>query len=433
MRGDTTMLRIGTVFSGIGAFEHALERLHIPHTISFACDNGGIDIWKGKSEKEIADAKLFIHSIKDPKEKKDYIDNLYLNTRKTNFVERSYMSNYTLEKEHFHQDATFLDGNIYKDNIDIFVGGSPCQSFSIAGKKGGLEDTRGTLFYDFARLVKEIQPTVFIYENVKGVLSHDKGKTWAIMSNTFHELGYDWHYSVLTPTNYGIPQRRYRLFVVGFKRQTSFAFPLPKPLTTTMKDYLMDHTPEKYFLNEKGSTFVVNEEKIKKKHTQINGEISLCQKANQQFNLHGDFIYEPSPTPLNLIPDKYFLSSKLIKYVLSTDTKGYKVTPTIDTDIAKSLLATMHKMHRAQIDNYVTTNGRLRKLMPRECLRLMGFCDSFKQVVSDHQMYRQAGNSIVVDVLMAIVNEILQTNLFPSLSPSRNHLPLPTNTQKQAK
>lgn len=352
-------------------------------------------------------------SIKNPTERKKVVDSLYNASRKTNFVEISYKANYDIAKEHYYQDVMFLDGNRYKNQIDIFVGGSPCQSFSVAGKRAGLEDTRGTLFYEFARLVKEIQPKVFIYENVKGVLSHDKGKTWSIMQDVFSELGYFWNWSILNAKEYGIPQSRNRLFVVGFKEDVKFDFPTPIPLNSVMKDFLMDNTPEKYYLSEMASASVLDEKKIRKKYTQINGEIALCQKAQQQFNLQGDFVYEPiQKQDGSPIPEKYFLSDKLIKYVLSSGTKGYQVTPTIDTDIAKALVATMTKMHRANIDNYVTTNGRLRKLTPRECLRLMGFCDSFKIDVSDTQMYRQTGNSIVVDVLMAIINQINHTYIF---------------------
>ena len=97
------------------------------------------------------------------------------------------------------------------------------------------------------------------------------------------------------------------------------------------------------------------------------------------------------------------------KYVLSTGTKNFYSKPEINLNIARPLLTTMHKMHRAGVDNYVTTKGRLRKLTPRECLRLMGFSDNFKIVVSDTAIYQQAGNSIVVDVLIAIMTKILDT------------------------
>lgn len=396
------MLRLATVFSGIGAIEHALERMDIKHEIVFACDNGGVDPWDRMSIEEQLETKEYIHNIKDPKEKKNAIDKVYSERKKANFVERSYFANYDVTKDQFYQDVSFLDGKVYEGKVDLFVGGSPCQSFSIAGKRGGLDDTRGTLFYEFARLVNEIKPSVFVYENVKGLLNHDKGKTWQVMQNVFDDLGYKWEMQVLNAKDYGIPQSRPRVFVVGFKNKSSFKFPEKQELKTKVKDYLLDNTPEKYYLSEAASNFVLREDMLKKRYTQINGEVALCQQAQQQFNLHGDFVYEPD------IPEKYFLSDKLIKYVLSSGTKGFQVAPTIDTEVAKTLLATMTKMHRASIDNYVTTKGRLRKLTPKECLRLMGFCDSFEVVVSDTQQYRQAGNSIVVDVLIAIMEEVFK-------------------------
>ena len=393
------MLKLGTVFSGIGAIEHALERLSIPHDIAFACDNGNIeiDLERDEIEKNLKNLNSF-------KDKKAYVDELYAKKKKKNFVEESYQANYNIPQEHFHYDVRFLDGYQYRNEIDLFVGGSPCQSFSMVGKRGGFEDTRGTLFYEFARLVNEIRPKVFIYENVKGVLSHDGGNTWTIMQNVFSDLGYKWYSQVLNSKNYGIPQNRERLFVVGFLDQTAeFEFPEPQILTKTMQDFLLENTPEKYYLGDKGIDFVTSTKNLNKQYTQINGSIGLCQKANQQFNWHGDFIFEELPNPID---EKYFLSEKLVNYVMATGTKGFYTRPKIDLEIARPLLATMTKMHRAGVDNYVTTQGRIRKLTPRECLRLMGFCDSFKIVVSDTQAYRQAGNSIVVDVLMSIVKQI---------------------------
>ncbi|UOO93759.1 DNA cytosine methyltransferase [Vitreoscilla stercoraria] len=393
------MLKLGTVFSGIGAIEHALSRLSIEYEISFACDNGNIELNLEKDE--IEKNLLNLSSFRD---KKNYIDELYLRNKKKNFVEESYKANYNISQEHFHYDVRFLDGHQYRNEIDLLVGGSPCQSFSMVGKRGGFEDTRGTLFYEFARLVNEIRPKVFIYENVKGVLSHDGGNTWTIMQNVFSDLGYKWYSQVLNSKNYGIPQNRERLFVVGFLDQTAeFDFPSPQILTKTMQDFLLENTPEKYYLGDKGIDFVTSAKNLNKQYTQINGSIGLCQKANQQFNWHGDFIFEELPNPID---EKYFLSEKLVNYVMATGTKGFYTRPKIDLEIARPLLATMTKMHRAGVDNYVTTQGRIRKLTPRECLRLMGFCDSFKIVVSDTQAYRQAGNSIVVDVLMSIVKQI---------------------------
>ena len=330
------------------------------------------------------------------------------------------MANYQLDEKNFHWNVSFLDGNQYKDGVDLFVGGSPCQSFSLVGKQRGLADTRGTLFYEYARLVKEIRPKVFIYENVKALLSNDNGKTWETVSKVFTDLNYSWKYKVLNAKDYGIPQNRERVFVVGFrndlKLEKEFEFPQPIKLEKKMQDFLIDNAPGGYFLPEKGVDFVTDEKNLAKRYTQIDGEIQLCQKKNQQFNWHGDFVFqseEDAKKKIKVDLEKYFLSEKVRKYVLATGTKNFYSKPKTDLEVARPLLTTMHKMHRAGVDNYVTTDGRLRKLTPRECFRLMGFSDSFVIPVSDTSAYQQAGNSIVVDVLINIMNKIFES--YPKL------------------
>ena len=351
----------------------------------------------------------------DWKSRKEYVDSLYSGLEKKNKVKQSYMANYDISEDDFHWNVAFLDGKQYAGEVDLFVGGSPCQSFSLVGKQRGLEDTRGTLFYEYARLIDEIKPKVFIYENVRAVTSHDGGKTWEKMQEVFNELGYNFKWTVLNAKNYGIPQNRERLFVVGIRKDLpqkgSFEFPESVPLEKKMQDFLLDNVSGAYYLPKKGVEFVTSEKNLSKRFTQIDGEVALCQKKNQQFNWHGDFVFveenkDMEKTMENL--EKYFLSEKVEKYVLATGTKNFYSKPKTDLEVARPLLTTMHKMHRAGVDNYVHTQGRLRKLTPRECLRLMGFCDSFKIEVSDTSMYQQAGNSIVVDVLIAIMNSILK-------------------------
>lgn len=361
-----------------------------------------------------------IASFSTSEEQKEYVDSLYESKKSQNKVRESYLANYSLPEKHFHWNVSFLDGKAYSDCVDLFVGGSPCQSFSLVGKQRGLEDTRGTLFYEYARLVSEIRPKVFIYENVKAVLSNDEGRTWDTMQNVFTSLGYTWSYQVLNAKDYGIPQNRERVFVVGFRNDLQlakpFEFPQPIPLEKTMQDFLLDNVSGQYYLPTKGVDFVTSEKNLEKRYTQIDGDIQLCQKKNQQFNWHGDFVFvEEAKAKADLMQDleKYFLSEKVRKYVLASGTKGFYSRPQTDLPIARPLLTTMHKMHRAGVDNYVTTDGRLRKLTPRECLRLMGFCDSFKIVVSDTSMYQQSGNAIVVDVLMAILSQIRKS--YPAL------------------
>lgn len=360
-----------------------------------------------------------LESFKNEKEKKKYVDSLY--EKKVNFVKKSYCTNYEISEDDFHQNIAFLNATQYKGKIDLYVGGSPCQSFSIVGKRGGFEDTRGTLFYEYARVLKESQPRFFIYENVKGVLSHDEGKTWETMKNVFEETGYKFKDYILNAKDFGIPQHRERLFVIGFRNEEDYEkFEEPKKmdLKFTMKDFLEDFVEDKYYLPKKGIDFVTDDKNLNKRYTQINGDIALCQKANQQFNWHGDFIEEYTKEELEQmgkIEDKYFLSENVKKYIL--DDKFFmnnkENDKLIDLEIARPLTATMHKMHRAGVDNYISygkkldaEKRRIRKLTPRECFRLMGFCDSFKFVVSDTQLYHQAGNSIVVDVLISIIIQI---------------------------
>ncbi len=187
-------IRLGTVFSGIGAIEQALKRSSREYEQVFACD----------------------------------IDRS---------VKASYFANYEISNDRWFDDIHDIDGKYFVDNTDLLVGGSPCQSFSMVGKREGLEDFRGLLVYEFIRLVKEIKPAVFIFENVKGLLSHDKGNTWQILAESFMSIGYTIHWKVLNAKDYGIPQNRERLFVVGFKDFRFFSFPTPIPLTVSMQDF----------------------------------------------------------------------------------------------------------------------------------------------------------------------------------------------------
>ena len=268
-------------------------------------------------------------------------------------------------------------------------------------------------------MVKECKPKVFIYENVRGLLNHDGGNTWQIVQDVFDELGYRIYWQTLNSRDYGIPQNRERVFVVGFRDlKTKFEFPEPVDLKMTMQDLLEDTTDSKYVLGDKGVKFVTSSKNRRKRYTQINGDVALCQKANQQFNWHGDFVFDSVDDPgalefdeflfdLSTVEEKYYLSSKVRDYVLSPGTKTFRTAVKTDLEVARPILQSMHKMHRAGVDNYITyPKGRIRKLTPRECLRLMGFRDSHRIVVSDTQAYRQAGNSIVVDVLIAVFRQM---------------------------
>lgn len=378
------MIRLATVFSGIGAVEWAIKRLNLDHEIVFACDNGEREI-----EYNIEEERRKVFSMNGYNEKKQYVDNLYAkHTSSKNYVQQSYLANYPqLNKDKYFQDVVLLDGRDFKNKVDLFVGGSPCQSFSSVGFQSGLEDARGTLFYEYARLVSEIKPKVFIYENVRNLLNHDNGNTWLTIKRIFDNLGYTYKFDVLNAADYGIPQTRRRLFVIGFRNDLNidvdhnFVFPPEKKeLHFTMKDF----------------------------------SINRCDFGGMTFDNNGDIVLAQNPG----IPDnKYILSEKLYNYVMKTGTKSFVQKVEINKDIARTLLKTMGNRHRAGVDNYLSFDGTenlgsVRMLTEREAHRLMGFTDDYNIVVSRAQAYKQAGNSIVVDVLIEILKNIINTGVF---------------------
>ena len=415
-------MKLATVFSGIGAIEQSLRRLGIDHEIVFACDNGDVELnllsgkdledytrlTKLRSKKQLSDPaeikrleelgvkensiaegiRTQISSMSSKIEKKQFVDALYANnSRQTNFVKKAYMANYgdKLSENDFHLDIRFLDGRDYKkDKIDLLVGGSPCQAFSAVGAKYGLNDTRGTLFYEFARIVKETQPKVFIYENVRGLTTHDDGHTWEVMRSVFEN---DLNYRIAEPqvlnaSDYGIPQSRRRLFVIGIREDINckdFVYPEPVELQYCMQDFLENNCAAGHFTYDKTT---------------------------------GELIVKKVPGK----PDKKFtLTPAVQKYVLAGGTSNYKTSTETDLKIARTLMKMMTQHHRAGVDNYITVSKKplvLRQLSDREALRLMGYPDDFKIAVSSMQTLRQAGNSIVVDVMMAIVKQLYKTEVF---------------------
>lgn len=363
-------IKIATVFSGIGAAEQALKQMGIAHEIVFACDNG--ERYLAQEYDELCE---IISKRKREYKKKDksvtdsnIVTELYDETGKPNNVKKSYFANYDIDESRWYEDIRFLDGRKYKNQVDLFVGGSPCQSFSTYGRRRGLEDTRGTLFYDYARLIKEIQPKAFIFENVTGLLNHDKGKTWEVIQEVFKSLNYNIEMEVLNAADFNLPQLRKRVFVVGIRNNlkcSKFIFPKPVKLTHKSSEYLVsEKIPNKYYLGEKGFNFVTNRKKSEGR-ARYNQDIIGCQTANQQFNWVGDFRVE-SPKKRHYDDPRIFVGEH---------------------------------------------NGKpavVRQMLPIELLKLMGFED-FNIVVDDKVMWRQTGNSIAVPVIKAIIERIVDT------------------------
>lgn len=147
-------------------------------------------------------------------------------------------------------DIHNVDFSKYRDTIDLVSGGAPCQAFSYAGKKLGFGDTRGTLFAEFARCVSEVNPKMFLFENVRGLLSHDRGRTFNTIKHVFEELGYTLQYQVLNACYFGVGQKRQRLILIGIRNDLtstiSFDYPTPDDHWTTLRDVLQDVPPSPF-------------------------------------------------------------------------------------------------------------------------------------------------------------------------------------------
>ena len=242
-------------------------------------------------------------------------------------------------------------------DADVLIGGFPCQPFSVMGEQRGFEDARGTLFFRIAEIIKDKidrghKQAAIILENVKALRTHDQGRTFVTIKRILEkDLGYKVYDDILNSAEHGIPQTRNRTYIVCFANENAkFTFPEKEELDRTLQDVL-EHD----------------------------------------------------------VDQKYFLSDKILPTILSNGTGGYKAKSEIDLKIARPLCATMAKMHRACQDNYVTQNGRVRRLTPRECARLQGFSDTFVIPVSDCQAYKQFGNAVTVNVSRAVAEAVRES------------------------
>lgn len=244
-------------------------------------------------------------------------------------------------------------------NHDILVAGFPCQAFSQAGLKKGFEDTRGTLFFDVARIIKEKRPRVFLLENVKNLVRHDKGNTFDVIIKTLEELNYEVYAKVLAARDFGVPQNRERIYIVGFDKdkfnEINFTFPKATGQNTRVGDILETDVDSKYTISDK---LWAGHQRRKAEH-------------KEKGNGFG-----------------YTLFNSESKYTNTISARYYKDGSEILIDQGK--------------------DKNPRKLTPREAARLQGFPEKFKIPCSDTQSYKQFGNSVSVPVVYAIAEEILK-------------------------
>lgn len=260
------------------------------------------------------------------------------------FARKSYKAIHDTEGEIELHDITAVtneEWRKFRGTVDIICGGFPCQAFSIAGKrKGFLDETRGTLFFEIARAAKEIKPSLLFLENVKGLLSHDKGRTFRTILSTLDELGYDAEWQILNSKDYGVPQNRERVFIIGHLRgeRTRQIFPI---------------------FGKNGTTNQANIKQIGniKNSTSFGGN----PQTGRVYGIDG-------------------------------------ISPTLNT------------MQGGGLEPKILIDKKIRKLTPMECWRLQGFpdwaFDKAQEVNSNSQLYKQAGNSVTVNVIKAIAERL---------------------------
>lgn len=260
-------------------------------------------------------------------------------------------------------DITKVDENTIPDH-DILCAGFPCQAFSISGKQRGFEDSRGTLFFDVARIVRAKKPKIVFMENVKNFATHDNGHTLAVVKETMESLGYTFYQRVLNALDYGMPQKRERIYMVCFRNDLDiedFKYPAPFKLEKHVEDVLLnDEEAVKHLYVSRPDTYYSTT--FDDKYSDSTIRLGIINKGGQ-----GERIY----------------STKGIAITLSANGGGVF----------------------AKTGGYLV-NGKPRRLHPRECARLMGFPDSYKMCDNPSQAYKQFGNSVVVDVLQYITQQI---------------------------
>jgi DNA (cytosine-5)-methyltransferase 1 len=399
-------IKTGSDFSGVGAFDQALNRLGIEQDKLFACD-------MDKYARE-----TYIHNYGKP----DYY-------------------------------PTDVYGRVIpSQSLDIYMTSPPCQAFSLAGNRKGEDDDRGILFYNSHEFIQKNKPRYFIFENVKGLLSDDNGKTFqrwcaflggkSVNGNPVifpmdEAVPYHIYYKVLNAKNFGVPQNRERIFIIGIRddEDNTFRFPREEHLTKRLKDILEDNVDEKYYLSDKMLNCLINHKSDKFTITTplINETETARTLRTEMAKMGRQDNYIKINSAVKKGYEEAFEGDSISLQQPGSETRrgrvGIQVAQTLDTGCQQAVIlgytrdskGNVVKRHENEIANTVHTatggggntdqfikyETKIRRLTPRECFRLMDFDESFDfSVVSDTQAYKQAGNSIVVAVLEKIIDNL---------------------------
>lgn len=307
------------------------------------------------------------------------LDNLGISYELVGFSEidkyatKSYCAVHSVDESMNLGDITKIDESTVPNDIDLITYGFPCQDISLGGKQKGLynEDgtqTRSGLFFEALRIIEETQPRIAIAENVKNLTSKRHKKQFEIVLNSLENAGYNNYWKVLSSKDYGIPQKRERVFIVSIRKDVDdgkFTFPEPLPLELRLKDILEDEVAASHYLGEKGLKLVEKHQMTRIDRTTKAADLTLIQLAH-----------------------------------------GFNSGCEMDADLFPTLTQGSAMHWHTLLCEKMNGDLRVRKLTPKECWRLMGFDDEdfekAEAVNSNTQLYKQAGNSIVVPVLEAL-------------------------------
>ena len=343
------------------------------------------------------------------------------------FARKSYKAIYDTEGEielHDITQVTNEEWRKFRGTVDIICGGFPCQAFSIAGKrKGFLDETRGTLFFEIARAAKEIQPPLLFLENVKGLLSHDKGRTFRTILSTLDELGYDAEWQVLNSKDFGVPQNRERVFIIGHLRGAGGRPVFP------IRGENEKSSAERLGINILGNT--------KNPNGTAQGTRDMVYDPNGIVGTLTATDYKgPKQVAVPVLtPDRvnkrqngrrFKTDGETMFTLTSQDRQGVMIREATKQGYAEATVGDYVNLEftkleprqdgisntitTVQKDNLLKDGFRIRKLTPRECWRLQGFpdwaFDKAQEVNSKTQLYKQAGNSVTVNVIKAIAERL---------------------------
>ena len=352
--------------------------------------------------------------------------------------------------------------------FDFMLAGFPCQSFSYAGKQRGFGDTRGTLFFDVERLLKKYKPNGFILENVRGLTTHDKGRTFKTIINSLEALGYKVEYRLMNTSNFNVPQNRVRIYIVGVLEK-SFKLNLNSDTgavdshnfkakngqqnlfetiisTRVVEDILESHPDKKYYCSSEFTSQLKSV--IGKDLSKLNGyrlidtrngnslhswELGIKGKCNEDevdfmnllianrrkkiFGTHQDgkaltkeqietfYKKDNFEVVTKSLIEKGYLSNYEEKYNPVCGNMSFEVFKFLDP---KSISITLTASDTNRLG--VVQNGKPRRLTPRECARLQGFPETYKLLENDNAVYKQMGNAVSVPVIEALTNDLLENN-----------------------